>query len=148
VEPEHIDELAHTMCKEDAAECWAAGHRKPYEALARSVKLSPGSLTGLADGQVGCIFGVGAASILTGVGSPWMLGSPVLQYHAKVFLRANKVWLADEQLRWDKLINFVDIRHRRAVRWLDWLGFTLFDPAPYGPDSMMFHKFVWERDNV
>tara|TARA_Y100000034_G_scaffold89640_1_gene107898 strand:+ start:446 stop:907 length:462 start_codon:yes stop_codon:yes gene_type:complete len=141
---EHIEELAVTMAQPDVDEAWAAGHKRPHEALEYSRKVSRDTTTGLANGEVACIFGVGSSSILTGLGSPWMLTSPILEAHGKVFLRGCRMWMGDQKQKWLKLDNFVDARNERAVKWLRWMGFDLDEPAPYGPDGMDFHKFYWE----
>ena len=39
------------------------------------------------------------------------------------------------------MFNYVDVRHKEAIRWLKWLGFTLNEPTPYGPFGLPFHKF-------
>jgi len=145
---DHIEELALTMCQEDVDECWAAMHYIPREALVRAVKVSQEPITGLVDGEVACIFGVGVTSNLTGWGSPWMLASSLLRDHPRAFLSKNKIWMEYQQARWSRLENFVDARHHVAVRWLEWMGFDLDEPAPYGLDGMDFHKFHWEGDHV
>jgi hypothetical protein len=140
---EHVAQLAVTMCDEDVNECWAAGHLSPQEALEMSVAMSRDTLTGMADGKVVCIFGVGQWSALAFAGSPWFLGTAELPKHAKVFLRGSQHWFEEIKKMYPYLENYVDIRHHRAIRWLKWLGFQVDAPIPHGPDRMPFHKFSW-----
>ena len=71
--PEHVEELIETMCQEDVDECWAAAHCTPSEAFKFALRGSRDTITGLANGRVACICGIGIISRLTGTGSPWML---------------------------------------------------------------------------
>jgi hypothetical protein len=139
----HVEELAQTMCDEDVAECWAFAHMMPLEALEASVAGSRDTLTGVADGKVLCIFGVGQFHALDFVGYPWMLGSVELPKHATAFLRGSHGWFREITKMYSYLENYVDVRNHRAIRWLKWMGFQVDAPAPHGPDRMLFHKFSW-----
>lgn len=143
---EHIAELAETMSQADRDEIWASNHLTPMGALMLSKSTGAEMTTGLADGEVGCIQGVVSVSMLSGTGTPWMLGSDVVAKHARVFLRGSRVWLENEQERWQSLSNYVDVRHTRAVRWLKWLGFEFDEAAPHGMDGLPFHRFSWEKE--
>ena len=145
---EHIEELAETMSQADVDEVWASSHRSPLESLLFSSTLSADPTTGLADGEVMCIFGVSPISIISGSGSPWLLGSDLIREHFRIFLRGNKEWMKIQQGKWDTLSNHVDARHTLAIRWLKWLEFDFDEAKPHGPDKMPFHRFSWEQDNV
>ena len=62
--PEHAVELAPVMREPDVAELWAAAHQKPLEAIQASVEASKDPQTGLADGVVVCLFGVGTTTVV------------------------------------------------------------------------------------
>jgi len=145
---EHIEELAETMSQADVDEVWASSHRSPLESLLFSSTVSADTTTGLADGDVMCIFGVSPVSIISGSGSPWLLGSDLIREHFRIFLRGNKEWMKIQQEKWDTLSNHVDARHTLAIRWLKWLEFDFDEAKPHGPDKMPFHRFSWEQDNV
>jgi len=142
---EHIEELAETMSQADVDEVWASSHRSPLESLLLSSTLSADTTTGLADGEVMCIFGVSPISIISGSGSPWLLGSDLIREHFRIFLRGNKEWMKIQQEKWDTLSNHVDARHTLAIRWLKWLEFDFDEAKPHGPDKMPFHRFSWEQ---
>jgi len=144
--PEHIEELSNTMRQVDVDEVWAAGHNTPKHALELSMKLSEHSFTGLVDGKVMCIFGVTPMSPISDTGVPWLLGSDLIDQHKHVFLRMNKVYVNEIKKRFKHLINYVDNRNKKTIHWLRWLGFKLSDPAPYGPDGVLFRKFEYRRD--
>ncbi len=142
---EHVEELALTMSPEDIAECWAASHLKPYEALKRSLMYTNYPQTGLVDGRVMAIWGVGKLTQLSDSGIPWMLTSHIVEDNFRSFLRYSKDLL--NTMKKEALVfeNFVDSRNIISIKWLKWLGFTIHDALPYGPDNMLFHRFTMEN---
>lgn len=137
----HADYLASHMREADAAEVWASGHHTPAEALHLSMKVSREPMTGTVDGQPVCMFGLVAVTALSDFGVPWLLGSEELPRHARVFLRANKLLVGHWRSQYAILENYVDARNKVAIRWLSWLGFTVFPAQPFGPEQLPFHKF-------
>lgn len=139
--PAHAAELAANMREADVAEIWAGWRHTPAEALDRSMKGSRDTMAGLADGRVVCMFGVGSYTILSDIACPWLLGSEELPQHARAFLRLNRVYARHIKDEYAILENYVDARNAVAIRWLRWLGFTIWEPQPFGPDGLPFHKF-------
>jgi hypothetical protein len=139
---EHAAQLTRNTRDADVAECWAALHQTPGEALAYSYKVSRDTRAGIANGAVVCIFGVAQETVLSTIGRPWLLATNQLKQHARVFLRLNRGvvdgWLAE----YGWLENYVDARNLKAVQWLRWLGFKIESAAPYGVDQLPFHKFT------
>jgi len=103
--------------------------------------------TGMIDGEPVCMFGVvPAGDILGGVGAPWFLATEKLQSHRVKFLRLNRQYLSKMLDIFPHLIDYVDVRHTRAIRWLSWLGFTFSaEPVPYGPAGMPFYRFEMRK---
>jgi hypothetical protein len=137
----HARELAANMREEDAAECWAVAHHTPLQALFTSLKASRRPLAGLADDTVLCMFGVLEPALVCGIGAPWFLSSKDLPKHARAFLRFSRVWAERLAHEHSFLVNHVDARHTAAVRWVQWLGFTIDPAEPSGPDRVPFHRF-------
>ena len=146
VEREHIDAVATDMSEADRAEVWAAAHLLPHLALAGSVARSESAFTGLIDGRPAVIAGVGRASLLGATGLPWMLGTGLIERHPRAFLLHSRRVVADWRRTFTRLVNRVDARNRRAVRWLAWLGFRIDPASPYGPEGLSFHPFTWSAD--
>lgn len=69
------------------------------------------------------------------------VGSHDLAAHARHFLRACAPVVREMGTDYLTLRNHVDIRNHLAIRWLQWLGFTLDDPIPFGPFGFKFHPF-------
>ena len=142
---EHVEELALTMSPQDKAEAWAAQHLSPREALRVSMMYTNHPKTGLVNGRVMAIWGVGKLTQLSDVGIPWMLTSELVENSYRTFLRHSKHLLNDMKKEAVVFSNVVDVRNTVSIRWLKWLGFTIHDPFPYGPDNMLFHRFTMEN---
>ena len=91
---EHATELAERMREPDRQEVWAAAHQPPKKAILYSLAVSRDARTGLADGRVVCMFGVGTATILSNVGVPWLLATDEMERHARAFLRGRRFRLS------------------------------------------------------
>ncbi len=145
--------LAPCLRQADRAEVWAAHRQTPEEALHWSVTHATHAWAGLADGDLVCLWGVCPASLLDREGIPWLLGSDAVKTHARIFLHRSRPLLAEMLRSYRRLTNRVDARNRVSIRWLTWLGFTLFPAAPFGPDGLPFHPFTlatpspWRQDD-
>ncbi len=147
---EHVHELAETMRTADQAEIWASGNYTPWEGLVASIRLTDEPMTGLVDGHVLCIFGVGKSTLLSPVGHPWMLSSFLVDSHTRAWARYSKRMFRYMIHAYNvkHLRNYVDARYTEAVRWLAWLGFTIHPAEPFGLDQLPFHLFTWDMPDV
>jgi len=147
-ETRHIAALAGAMRKADVEEVWASSRLRPLEALTYSALVSRNPRTGMADGEVLCIFGVADnGSILGGAEhAPWMLATDALPKHALPFLKASHDYIAELRQDYAYLRNHVDARNTLAIRWLRWLGFDILASIPFGPDQLPFHPFEMRGD--
>lgn len=139
---EHAASMAPRMRATDAAEVWAARHVTPLESLVSSVETSTYSRAFLADDLVVCIHGVHTPNLLSDYGIMWALTANEVEDHVVAFLRQSKRFVAEFYPRYRLLLNFVDARHTMAVRWLQWLGFTVYPAEPFGMDKLPFHKVM------
>lgn len=137
----HAEELAENMRWADCEEVWAVGHLYPLQATLLSLEASRDVWTGLADGKIVCMFGVGAAMILSTTGVPWLLTTELVNEHAKPFLRRNKKVVKEMRDKYPLLRNYVDERNTVAVKWLKWLGFEVLPSIPFGIEGLPFHSF-------
>lgn len=113
--------------------------------MRRGMKMSASATTGLFGGEPVAMFGVTPYSILHSMGTPWLVGSTALDRLSvqKALLVHSRRHVRSWRERYDLLFNTVDDRNEAAKRWLRWLGFTLLDPQPHGPDRVMFRPFFW-----
>lgn len=73
----------------------------------------------------------------------WAVFTRAIERHPIAFLRESKrLALAFDRA----VINFVDARNVKAVKWFRWLGFEVSEPEPYGPQGVLFHRFTNRRD--
>lgn len=133
--------LAANLRTSDLAECMAYGKDDIETRIESSVRRSVLCWTGLVDGELAAIIGVAPINLLSGIGSPWMLGTPVLDRHSRVLVRLTPAYIARMQSAFPHLANFVHVDNRTSVRWLRRLGFTLHEAVPYGVNGELFYPF-------
>lgn len=92
-------------------------------------------------GQILMLMGTAPLNMTTGMGSPWLLGTPAADRVPKALHRIAKEKIAESRRQYPHLVNYVDVRNSRSARWLERLGFTLHPPEPYGPFGLPFHRF-------
>lgn len=126
---------------EDAAEVAAFGVTKDG-ALRESIARSLWAETYLVDGAPAAIVGLGRSALLGGHGVPWALTGPAVERHRKLFLVESRRQVARMRDEAAPLVNYVHAGHRRALRWLAWLGFAIEPARPLARG--WFHRFVME----
>jgi hypothetical protein len=143
---EHIAPIASRVRTPDLEELSALLPVSVEAVLKMSLEASPLACTGLIDGEPVCMFGVVPVSFFApDEGRPWMVGTSLLDQHAKTFLKGCKPHLDAMRERYAVLENFVDARNVKAIRWLKWLGFTIHPALPMGRRYIPFHRFDLRR---
>tara|TARA_R100000781_G_scaffold87375_2_gene53764 strand:- start:9243 stop:9704 length:462 start_codon:yes stop_codon:yes gene_type:complete len=144
---EHREELVKNIRQVDAEEIWAYSGRTPRDVMDElEVVGRHTALAGLANGALLCLFGAQPFTALSSVATPWLLGTNALQHNTPAFLRMSKKWVQQQMKVYDTLVNFVDARNVKSIRWLKWLGFKVYPAVPTGPFQQPFHRF--EMRNV
>jgi len=118
----HVEHVARNMREGDACECWALGGLTPRQALDHPLACDGPRWTGMLDGEPAAIFGVVPLTVMGGAGVAWLLGTPLLLKHWRIFARRSKPLLAELLDHYDKLVNVVHADNRVALRWLEWAG--------------------------
>lgn len=137
--PEDVADLAARITAADAAELAAAG------TTVQDCLASTDAMALRLHGALVCLFGVVGHPVSPRGGVPWMLCTDTLAEvspiaMAQVSDRVVSTW----RERFDYLTNLVHRRNRRAVRFVQWLGFTV-GKTPCGPGQEFF-AFEWRRD--
>lgn len=140
-EPGDAAELFANLRASDLAECRAYGYPDIAASIASSVDRSALCWTGLVGGELAAIFGAAPVNMLAGIGSPWMLGTPVLDRHQRILVRRTPEYISRMLKTFPHLVNYVHAKNTTSVRWLRRLGFTLHEAVPYGPLGEPFHPF-------
>ena len=146
--PGDVEILIANLRPSDLAECRAYGKPDIAAGIESSVKRSMLCWTGLVDGELAAILGVAPVSVMTGIGSPWMLGTPVLDAHSRILVRETPGYIAKMLNAFPHLVNFVHAKNTTSVRWLRRLGFTLHQAVPYGALGEPFHPFEMKAHHV
>lgn len=147
-QPGDAAELFKNLRPSDLAECEAYGRGDILAGIEASVARSVLCWSAFADGELACIIGVGLVNVMAGIGSPWMLGTPVLDQHSRVLVRMTPEYIAKMLNAFPHLVNFVHAKNRTSVRWLRRLGFTLHEAVPYGARGELFHPFEMKAHHV
>lgn len=150
VMPSDIEHIAPRLRLDDLVEIKAmSGHSDVMKILTRAVSVSSRCWTGCAaDGEPMTLFGVAPVSLLSGIGSPWMLGTDRAQKYAMAMVREGRKQILQMLVLYPSLINYVDVRNVRSVRWLRRLGFEIHAPEPAGVYGLPFHKFTLHGDGL
>lgn len=69
----------------------------------------------------------------------WAVFSKAIDRHPIAFLRESRRLAQAFDCQ---IVNYVDARNVKAVKWFKWLGFEVCAPEPYGPHGALFHRFT------
>jgi hypothetical protein len=144
-------ELAPRMRPAEVDEVRASGRHTPLGALLAGLEASSIAHAALFDGKVACMWGVVPMrwSALVGrIGAVWLLTSDLVERHPKAFWRGCRAELPRLFESCDMLVNAIDARHDKAVRWARRLGFPLEEPQAFGADGLPFHWFRVRKEDV
>lgn len=137
-----INAMVENMRPLDRQEIQASSGDDIHEALRRALSISTYRYAAAVDGELAMLGGVTTVSLLGGVGSPWLLGTTLLDRVPGALTRGCMGYLEGAKKQFPILVNYVDARNVKAIRWLKRLGFTISDsPVPYGPKGLPFYKF-------
>lgn len=144
----HAIRMAPWMRAEDAAEIEASHGHAPLEGLMSCLKQSSIARTAMFEEEVAAMFGVAPVNMMTGHGSMWLLSSQVVEEVPLLFLRRSREEVRKLLEVWPLLTNYVDARYTKALRWVEWLGFQIGDPVPFGVAGLPFHPISIRRQDV
>lgn len=118
-------ELANSLRNEDRHELELWSSRSAEDELIASINGSDFALSAYSeDGTLLSLFGVDCRAGMCG--NAWMLSGKGVERWKKSFLQGSRVAL-DECLKRSSrariLIAYTDIGYKRALRWMEWLGF-------------------------
>ena len=142
---ELIESIAKDMRQADIDEIWASDHYTPLEALMSGWEVSDRAAIAIVNNEPCVMLGLVICDILTGTGSPWMLGTDNALKYKRQFLVQTPSVIAEMLILCPQLFNYVHVKNDVSVGWLKWLGFTMDKPQPYGIEGEMFHRFHIER---
>ena len=142
-----VQAIAADMRQADIDEVWAAGHKTPLEALVDGWEASQYATIAMNGDEPACMFGLVKRDLLSGTGIIWMLGTNATFKYRREYLKRTPSVIDEMLTVCPRLCNMVHSKNINSIRWLRWLGFTIDDPVPHGPDDELFHRFHKERLN-
>lgn len=143
---EDIWQLAHTMRAPDVAELRAASGDTPATGLLRSMRATEYPIAVIDHGEVLSMFGVGEPALLqgSGFGVPWFLANRNAHKYVRVYAEFLPPVLDMYLNAYGRLVNYVDARNTKSIRWLKRIGFTIDPPKVAGVEQRPFHRFWME----
>ena len=143
--PDVIPFLAERARQSDIDELQAAAGLTPAEAMSGGLCESTKTWTGYLNGIPCCMFGVAPVDGADEIGACWMTGTDLIERHPRAFLEGSRRAFREMLEVYPTLINYVDARHSKALRWLRWLGAEVNEARPYGVEGLPFHFFQVRR---
>jgi len=141
--PDDLIAVAEAMREEDVAEVRAARGISPLEALQGGYACTPNCYSFVPEGDIPvAIGGVAPHPLLPRVGICWLLGTPAIKKHSRVFLRDSRKVIEGASEGYDLIMNLVDERNTLHIRWLKWCGFSFLARHIVGPEDRPFLEFV------
>ena len=97
------------------------------------------------DGDIIAVFGLWAQHSQWGM--PWFLATDRVYVHKTKWLRLSKEWRDQLLKRRKYLTNYVSSAHTEAIRWLEWLGFTVDrnKEFTFSKPNVTFYQFFAHR---
>lgn len=142
--PSHVAQLKGNLRPEDIKEVLRLGV-SVERALWRSYKESLIRKTALIDGRVAAMWGA-KGGVMAKEGMVWLLTSPdVKKVSPLQFARIYQEQVYNMLKIFPILENYVDASYSSAIRLLEIIGFTVYEPEPVGKDGAMFCRFSIRR---
>lgn len=142
-----IDHVAAHMRQADQDEVRAIRGDVPMkEALAECVLASSHCWVATGDSEPFAIFGVMPISLLHGIGAPWMLGTDLGKRFPRALIREGRRYSRRMLETYPYLINMVDARYTSSIKWLQRIGYTVFEAEPYGRRGELFNRFEMKKE--
>lgn len=136
---EHVEFMIHNLPDYEIEEI--EGHGISVEdGIRMSFKLSDQIWVALAPEGPVCMWGIKKARTLLGSASAWMLTSNLIVKYARPFLKQAKPYVKNLVEQEGLIETYMDSRHADAVRFYEWLGFTIEGGILVGPTKIPFFK--------
>lgn len=142
-EPYDIEMMKDNIREEDRNEVWASDHFTPEQALENSFKVSSEKMAFLVEGEILGMFGIVPLTLMDDRACIWMITTNAIEKYAIKFLRASRYFIKILLERYSILSNFVDVRHKKSVKWLRWSGAIIREPENFGLEQIPFHLFIF-----
>jgi len=93
------------------------------------------------------VFGVADSLYSSGEGSPWAIGTDDVELYPLQIAKLSRTCVKEMTRMYTFLSNYVYENNITSKRWLEWCGFTLEEPAPFGLHGANFHRFYMKGED-
>jgi hypothetical protein len=129
---ELVDDVAKNLRAQDFDEVFDATGKVPFGSIVEDWIMSSRRWIVLNKyNKAVAVLGVRPKTMFSDIGIPWLLGTKGLDKMKKFFVKYSKMIIEEIKKGFKLLLNFVDKRYLKAVRWLRWCGFTIEEAMPY-----------------
>jgi hypothetical protein len=136
---DRVQHIADNLREADIIELAITSPDDPVrQILADSVRSSRWAIAAEVDGVPAILYGVAPSEHDPNVGVPWMLATDDLLKVRREFLARCRREVRLMQQRYLVLANEVHRDNAVAIRWLEWLGFTVDRSRPTGPGGALY----------
>lgn len=139
---DHANAIKGNLREQDKREVYLSSGEDPDVRLVDSWARSNMRWTVLYDEKPIAVAGVTISRKMPEVAVPWLLATAEVEKIPKAFSRRADTILDEMLSIRPTLANYVDCENSVSIRWLEWLGFKILDPIPYGPFKAPFHPFI------
>ena len=94
------------------------------------------------------IRGVSKGTFLSPYACMWLLGTRVIRQYPIAFLKDSREWMERMLNEHKHVVNYVDERNKRSLKWLKWLGCTVHPAVPFGIEGRMFHWVEKRKEEI
>lgn len=141
-----VDTIAPRMRPADRVEVEACTTLDMHAALSMAARTSSQVWAIDIDNEPAGIFGCVPFSLIGGVGCPWLLGTDALERAPSSLTREGRRYIRRMLASFPELMNYVDVRNVKSIRWLRALGFSIDIAAtPYGLYQLPFYRFEMRK---
>ncbi len=140
-EPDHGAYIAQNMRLSDRREIYYLSLLSPAAAIRSCMAFSDMAYTAMADGVPFLMWGVTRRTFVSDVGNPWLLGTDEANNHQYRFGRQTLTYFAEMSSRFERMENYALAENKRALRWIKWAGFDIYETLPYGAFGAPFVRF-------
>jgi hypothetical protein len=147
IRPARLDDvgaLKDKLRRSDIEEIWASHNETPESALRKCVEESTMAFVA-ENGSPIAIFGISSDSLLGTHCSIWMLATDELEKYKHKLFRDSRLVIQKFLDYSPLLVNYVDVRNKKSIQWLSWLGAEFDEPKPYGIEGKLFRMFKFVR---
>lgn len=136
-----IEALVPRLRQTDIDECEALfGRGTTLDVTLHGLRPDGVAFVAVRDGMTVAVFGL-CPGEWPGYGVPWMVGTNELDKCGRELMAEARNCLKVWHRFYPTLMNVVDARNTKSIRWLKRLGFTVRNPIPMGVDGLPFHPF-------